>query len=85
MHVPRGARRLEQRPHRAGGDRDVGRTGGVEDAQGVVDDLVERGVAGHAGDAEHVESGMPTAKRMARASSTPVSTSRMTGMLIGSP
>ena len=50
--------RLEQRTPGAGGDGDVGGAGDVEDAQRVVDDLRERGVAGDAADAEHVDLGV---------------------------
>ena len=59
VHVPGGARGLEQRSHGARGDGDLGSPGDIEDAQGVVDDLGERGVARHARDAEHVEPRMP--------------------------
>ena len=58
MHVTCGASGFDERSHGARRDRDVGCARRVEDAQGVVDDLCERGVARDARDAEHVEARM---------------------------
>ena len=50
-----GASRLEQRPVGAPGHRHVRGAGDVEHGQGVVDDLVDIGVAGDAGDRPQVQ------------------------------
>ena len=57
VHVGRDVALADQRPRRAGGDRDVGAADVVEDADRVRGGLLERLVAGHGGHAEQIDLG----------------------------
>jgi hypothetical protein len=72
---------LEQRAGGADPDRHVVAAGRLEHREGVAHDVGERRVAADAGHGAQVQGGWSAARSNAQASSTPVSTSRMTGRL----
>ena len=55
MHERRVVRLGEERAVRTGEDRHIRAPGRLQDGEGVADDVVKRGVAVHAGDAEELD------------------------------
>jgi hypothetical protein len=74
VHLRRDVTVSHERPIGAGGDRDVDMADVIENPDGVRGRLLERLIAGDRGDPN---SGLPSARRSAIASSWPGSQSRM--------